>query len=325
MNKKCIFMAMLFLFALTAGVSAGDLKPVEKQTYLYSVKGTDSLWLDRYEDAALACGKQRPCVVFMFGGGFVTGTRDAKEYIPYFEFLARSGYCVVSIDYRRGLRKIVMEKQKLSASGFVSAFVGAVEMAVEDLFDATGYIIANSGQWNVDKNMIIANGSSAGAISVLQGEYNICNRLTHWDRLPAGFNYAGVVAFAGAMFTFDKGLKWDAAPCPIQFFHGNSDSNVPYDKIKVGRKGLYGPKYITGSMLGHGFPYEFFTFDNFTHVIAVEPMNTNRDDIVAFIEKFVRGHAPLMLNTEVNVVGKPEARKRFGIMDYVKSNFGKNP
>lgn len=48
-----------------------------RQMYLYAVKGADSLYLDRYE-AVPAVSGARPCMIFVFGGGFVDGTRDVR-------------------------------------------------------------------------------------------------------------------------------------------------------------------------------------------------------------------------------------------------------
>ena len=43
-------------------------------------------------------------MIFAFGGGFKGGDKADKGYIPYFEFLARNGFVVVSTDYRTTLK-----------------------------------------------------------------------------------------------------------------------------------------------------------------------------------------------------------------------------
>ena len=84
-----------------------------KQQHLYAVKGADSLYLDHYVAPVIS---ERPCMVFLFGGGFVGGTRDNKDYLPYFEMLTRNGIDVVSIDYRLGLRSLkTMQSMPVSA------------------------------------------------------------------------------------------------------------------------------------------------------------------------------------------------------------------
>ena len=49
-------------------------------------------------------------MIFVFGGGFTSGERNAEIYIPYYEFLAGHGIDVVAIDYRLGLENIDPEK-----------------------------------------------------------------------------------------------------------------------------------------------------------------------------------------------------------------------
>ena len=78
-----------------------------RQMYLYAVKGADSLYLDRYE-AVPAVSGARPCMIFVFGGGFVDGTRDDARYVPFFEYMAAKGITVVSIDYRLCLSALLI-------------------------------------------------------------------------------------------------------------------------------------------------------------------------------------------------------------------------
>ena len=91
---------ILVLFALFAA-AAGYAQTVEKQTFVYAVKQTDTLRLDRYV-ALTPDSRTKPCLMFVFGGGFVGGRRDNASFLSYFEYYARKGYVVVSIDYRLG-------------------------------------------------------------------------------------------------------------------------------------------------------------------------------------------------------------------------------
>ena len=76
--KKYILLTVLLLVSLSSFALG------QKQTYLYAVKGADSLYLDHYVSSKEA---MRPCMIFVFGGGFVRGERDNKGYLPYFEYL----------------------------------------------------------------------------------------------------------------------------------------------------------------------------------------------------------------------------------------------
>ena len=100
---------------------------------------------------------------------------------------------------------------------FIAALQHAIDTAVEDFYDATGFVINQSSDWNIDVEQIVASGSSAGAITVLQAEYDLCNGHELAKRLPAGFNYAGVISYAGAV----SGVlppHWEKMPCPIMLF-----------------------------------------------------------------------------------------------------------
>lgn len=292
---------------------------VEKATFLYSEQGGEKLYLDRYMIPGGDIPK--PCIVFMFGGGFVGGEKDNQQYEPYFNYLAEQGFCVTSIDYRLGLKGYDPEMAD-GPSELVEQFVKTIDMAVEDLFDATAYILKNADEWNIDSGLIVANGSSAGAVSVLQGEYYICNGHELAQKLPAGFNYAGVVAFAGALFTVGD-ISWAEHPCPVQMFHGDADSNVPYDKVTELGLGFYGSKHLAASLDAAGTPYYLYTAVNSGHEMAVEPMNDNRDEILYFLNKMVGEGVKEQITVSVNMIGKPELNKNFTIMDYIRSNFGR--
>lgn len=277
--------ASLFTYPMVAQNLHSD--GILKETILFSTKGSDSLFFDKYTIPGIE-GK-RGCMMFAFGGGFKWGDRDNKGYIPYFHFLASQGYCVVSIDYRLGLRN----------PGENKSLKKAIDIAVEDLFDATSYVLKHAEEWNIDKNMILAGGSSAGAIAALQAEYEICNRTGLTSRLPEGFNYAGIISFAGAILDGEGDLTWKQAPCPIQMFHGDKDNLVPYNTIKNNTGGFYGPEYITGKLDELHSPYWLYTAKGGGHEQAEVPMNFNREEIISFLNKLVKQKHRLFIKTEI--------------------------
>lgn len=130
---------LLSLLALAAALGA-TAATAGKQTLLYAVKDADSLFLDHY---VADVEGQRPCMIFVFGGGFAGGERDNKQYIPYFEFMNDHGYDVVSIDYRLGL-KDVSGAGDMSVREMVTLFNKSVRMAVEDLFSATLFVLGKA-------------------------------------------------------------------------------------------------------------------------------------------------------------------------------------
>lgn len=313
-TKTIILFLSLFV---SIGIFAND--GINKQTFTYSVKDNNTLQLDKYSLTNETTTGAKPCIIFMFGGGFVNGKRDDNSYVEYFKKLVNKGYVVVSIDYRLGMKNTGSQMDQMR---FVVTLNNSISMAVEDLFDATAFVIKNAEEWNIDKNAIIANGSSAGAISVLQGVYNISNKTKLTQALPDNFNYAGVIAFAGAIFSMDGDLKWENPPAPIQMFHGDADSNVPYDKIEIFKFGFYGSKHIAEQFEGLNYPYYFYKVENAAHEIAGNPMTQCLDEIYSFIDKFALNKMQLMVNTGVKQIGKPEMKKDFQLEDYIKANFG---
>ena len=228
------FLTALFALLLSTNVWGGG---INRETHLYAVKGADSLYLDHY--TAPVEGK-RPCMMFVFGGGFAAGTRNNKLYDRYFEFLTTQGFDVVSIDYRLGLKNIGKRAGEFSVRDMIGTMSNAINMAVEDLFSATLFVIDKAEEWQIDTANIVTSGSSAGAITVLQAENNICNRTARAAVLPEGFNYAGVISFAGAIFSTNGSPEWQSQPAPIMLFHGTADRQVPYDKMSMLRVGFYG-------------------------------------------------------------------------------------
>ena len=134
-------------------------------------------------------------------------------------------------------------------------------MAVEDLFSATLFIIENHEKLQINPTKLITSGSSAGAITALQAEYAIANRTSLAAVLPEGFDYAGVMSFAGAIFSVDGKPKWKNKPAPIIMFHGNSDQQVPYDKATMMGIGFYGPKYLSEELAKENCPYWFYDME----------------------------------------------------------------
>ncbi|MDR0845359.1 MAG: alpha/beta hydrolase, partial [Tannerella sp.] len=159
-----------------------------------------------------------------------------------------------------------------------------------------------------------------GAVTVLQGEYEICNRTFLSSHLPQGFNYAGIISFAGAILS--KGdLNWENNPAPIQLFHGDADRNVPYDYVAHHQLGLYGSKYIANRLEKMKMPYYFYEVENVRHEMADWPMTQNWDEIHAFLKKLVLGKENLRIHTVVSPTDKPVLDKKLEMKDIVGTNY----
>lgn len=322
-QKTFIILSFLIAVVFTAGDAngAGQANGPAKKTFVYAVKGADTLRLDFY--AATGDGA-RPCVIFAFGGGFKSGQRDSGKYERYYEFLVENGYSVAAIDYRLGLKQLTgKDSEELGLTKLPALFENSIFMAVEDLYHATGFLVANAELLDIDSEAIIASGSSAGAITVLQGEYELNRGSEIAAILPEGFRYAGVISFAGAVFSSSGKPQWNGNAAPVLLFHGDADSNVPYNKLRFFGIGLYGSKYIAGQYRDNRIPYYFYTVENVAHGMAETPMTENLDEIKIFLDRYVAARQPLMTDVVVVPLDRPVVKnKKFGIKDLIRSNFG---
>lgn len=254
-----------FIGLTTASAISDALTP--DGTYLYARKDTCDLFMDIYEPARGSAtevdGKAKPTIIFMFGGGFSEGERDCPRYAEWFSAMSEGGFRIVSIDYRLGLKGV-----SSVGIGQANQLDRAIHLAVEDLFSATSFLIQNSETLGIDPENIIVSGSSAGAITALQAEYEICNGTKWADQLPEGFNYAGVMSFAGAIFSRKGELKFATAPCPILIFHGTADKTVPYKQIKAGRLGFFGGSKIAARLRKSGYGYVMYHYKGLDHEVS---------------------------------------------------------
>lgn len=322
MNRNWVY--SLFALWIVCSFACTQPKPVanvevQKENFVFSIKGTDTLSLDKYELPSISPTSKKPVMIFAFGGGFKGGDKADKGYIPYFEFLARNGFVVVSTDYRTTLKNLDPSKVS-SPMDFIAALQHAIDTAVEDFYDATGFVINQSSDWNIDVEQIVASGSSAGAITVLQAEYDLCNGHELAKRLPAGFNYAGVISYAGAV----SGVlppHWEKMPCPIMLFHGDADKTVPFEQAAMENLGgLWGSSAVAKSLENLQASYYFYKVENAGHEISGLPMSRNQYDIMSFLSRQVLGDENLAITTDERVPGDTIVRKDFTVQDYILDN-----
>ena len=283
MIKKLLIIAAITM----AGITSEDMLAQEHSitpdgTYLFVQRDTCNLFMDVYNPASgsntTAFGLEKPTVIFMFGGGFIGGTRDDADYHKWFRQMTENGYRVISIDYRLGLKG----SNKVGVAQ-VNVLDKAIHMAVEDLFSATNFILDNADQFGVRPDNIVISGSSAGAITVMQAEYEIANNTAWASVLPAGFNYAGVMSFSGAILSREGKVDFKNEPCPTFMLHGTSDKLVPYNQIKLFNLGFFGGGKLVDRFKKYGLNYNMFHFVDYGHEIA-ESMGTTLDLQIKFLE-----------------------------------------
>lgn len=294
------------------------VQEVTKETEVFAIEGTDTLRLDRYVGFNANKEKQ-PVVLFAFGGGFRTGDRASADYRAYFEFLARQGYTVISTDYRTTLKHLDPQQVK-SPLDFMQALQVAIQTAVSDLYTATRYVLDHEEAWQIDPQRIVLSGSSAGAISVLQAEYQLCHAEEGIPLLPKEFQYAGVIAFAGAIADV-AAPTWPKRPCPILLFHGDADRTVPYRQAALPDVGgLWGSASIAESLAQAGASYAFYRVGKAGHEISSTPMQTQLYDILSFLDRQVMHQETLVIQTAIHAPGDNLQETTFTLEDYLKEN-----
>ena len=265
-------------------------------TFTYIQKDGQNLDLDIYTPA-FDDETSRPVYLYVHGGGFSGGTRNSAEIVNFCKKIARRGYVAVSMSYR------------LTRKGTATAFgcdcpaqdkLATFAAAVEDLQDASYFLIENRVSFGIDPQKIIISGSSAGAETVLSAAYEppYCYGL---DSGPV--QYAGVVAMAGAIA--DTSKIYDESAIPSMLFHGTCDNLVPYGSAphhycQEGQPGyliLHGSKTIADKLNQLGKPYWLFTVCGANHRIAGSPMSDYFDKIMLFCHDFVLHHSKDQIHT----------------------------
>lgn len=199
----------VFASATTAtGIPYGSAVPVGSTT-------AAPLLLDLYEPAG-DTASARPVLVWIHGGGFVSGTRTDGQIPRLARSFALRGYVSVSISYR--LR---------TPATFNSDQAGGIRDAVHDARAAVRWVRANSRTYRLDTARVAFVGSSAGAITALFSTYD--QSIGEGTSGSPGFSsrVKTVVDFWGSLPQAADTVMQAGEP-PLLIFHGTEDTTVPY-------------------------------------------------------------------------------------------------
>jgi predicted esterase len=160
---------------------------------------TQPLYLDVYQPVSPQLPAERPALVYIHGGAFVTGDK-ADQPAPRFCYeFAQRGYLVVSINY---------------------TLDGTVNSATQDAAEAIRWLKENAATYQVDADRVIVGGHSAGGATSLNIGALESNSLG-----GAGAEVAGVINSAGADFVDLNQLDLDDPPMFI--INGTLDNLSP--------------------------------------------------------------------------------------------------
>ena len=185
-----------------------------------------------------------------------------------------NGFGVVAIDYRLGLKGVEMRFDLGHIVDAAKKTQHAVNIGVEDVFSAVNYLIINKDKLGIDPDNIVIAGSSAGAMISLSAEWQICEGTVLTTVLPEGFNFTGVMSFAGAIMSDSGKPIYHKAPCPQLMFHGTADGAVRYGKLSFGKRGLWGSDAIAKILADQGFAYNIYRYTGHSHDMAANMVET---------------------------------------------------
>ena len=245
-----------------------------------------TLYMDIYEPVGDSY-EDRPIIFFMFGGSFVTGSRDSGNMVALCNSYASKGYVAVAIDYR------ITPSLILNASS-QNAYKAVIK-GIHDLKAAIRYFRMNDQQSNdyrIDSDRVFVGGVSAGAIASLNAAYinnesealslvsqSYLDEVGGLEGLSGNPGYSsevhGIVNFCGAVGDYNWIEQGDV---PIVSMHGDQDGTVPYSDDLVTLFGLdvqvYGSYIINETMNNLDNYSVLYTYEGGGHV----PFNSNNMD-----------------------------------------------
>jgi acetyl esterase/lipase len=156
-NHNQFFLALLLLFS-AIGCVAQETKPKNAPQFPTDVRvehGVEFLGsrlkADLYFPLEMPKDKKLPGIVWIHGGGWTGGTRDAKREVSVCSDLARNGYVVMSVEYILSAKKQAVWPTNLW-----------------DCKTAVRWLRKNSERIGVDPNRIgVAGGSAGGHLAAM--------------------------------------------------------------------------------------------------------------------------------------------------------------
>ncbi|SDS58785.1 Acetyl esterase/lipase [Mucilaginibacter mallensis] len=221
----------------------------EKKAYLFD------LYQPKGDDA-----RHRPLIIWMHGGGFKFGSKDAKGVALWSKTFAQRGYVCANINYRLSKKNPLFHFDELVKSSYY---------AVQDVKIAVEYFKHNAARYGIDPDKIVLAGNSAGGMIALQAAYSSNEELAKLAGLSndtAAINkpqervkVAAVINFWGAIYNLDW-LK--NVQVPIVSVLGSNDGVVPPTHKSAP---LYGGEDIHAKADSLGIPNELKVFEGYSH------------------------------------------------------------
>ncbi len=205
--------------------------------------GTKPLLLDVYQPTDIGKGKvqtNRPAVVIQDGGAWTSGSKDNGRVTYVAEFLVKRGYTVFIADYRQtgdnpatagpGPWNSLSPSSNGSLLGLYTVVypgVNVVRAGIEDFASAITYVRNNASLYGIDPNHIAGVGGSAGAINLLDLQYN-------GDTSKASYRTQANISAVGSMMgDWNKVVAggaplflWNNALDPLIYYNNDVEPNL---------------------------------------------------------------------------------------------------
>ncbi|MFA6085012.1 alpha/beta hydrolase [Mucilaginibacter sp.] len=270
MVKQQLFLVAFLSITFTA--MAQSVKPVKFKDLVFdnitktkdlsysdnSANKEKSHLFDLYQPAGDS-STGRPMIIWMHGGGFKFGSKNATGIELWSETFAKRGYVCAAINYSLSKNNPIFHFDELLKSTYY---------AVQDARAAVTYFQKNYKLYNIDPDKIILAGNSAGGMIALQAAYSSNAELSKLAGLPDTvtgakstqiLKVAGVINYWGGIFD----LNWlKNSHVPIVTIHGGSDGIVPLTHKDAP---LYGSLSIHERADELKIPNGFKIFDGYSH------------------------------------------------------------
>ncbi|HEY2582196.1 MAG TPA: alpha/beta hydrolase [Mucilaginibacter sp.] len=230
------FILPIVIVFITYPAKAQNIKPYRYKDSIFSTVTVDkdlsynlndssvskkSRLFDIYMPAGDTTTK-RPLIIWMHGGGFKFGSKEAKGIQLWCKSFARRGYVCAAINYTLSKKDPLFHFGELQKSCYY---------AVQDAKMAVAYFKLHHSKYGIDPDKIILAGNSAGSLMALQAAYSTDDELakmagiTDTATMQQGvLKVAAVINFWGAIFD----LNWlKNARVPIVSVLGSEDGVIP--------------------------------------------------------------------------------------------------
>ncbi len=308
MKRLWIITALLILMGICAEAQTKETFPFAKRD--------STLYLDVHKPVVQRADKA--AVLAVFGGGFITGTRDNHYQQTIADSLTRRGFTVISIDYRLGLKDPVMVMENSSLWKTDDLFQHCIDIATEDCAEAIAWVCAHASQLDIDISKLILTGSSAGAITILQLDYCRANGLPLAKALPKGWKPAAMIPYAGGIMCKKKDLHYANPPAPTLLMHGTKDRIVNYKKfgLPFGAK-LFGSSTIDKIMDKENIPHWIIRFEGIGHEVA-SWFPGSVDIFCSFVQLALNGRVSSLDAVMTDSYLQPTEWTKMGLFDIYK-------